>query len=141
MDPYAEAVIVGTELLLGSHADTNGPAIGARTAPLGCPLRRITVVGDTDAELDDAIGRAAARCPVVFVTGGLGPTEDDRTRFSVARVTGRELVFRPDLMAHIASLMARFGRAVPPSNRVQACLPAGADAIPNPRGTAPGFAL
>ncbi|MDW7709436.1 MAG: molybdopterin-binding protein [Deferrisomatales bacterium] len=140
MDCRSEAVIVGSELLLGA-ADTNGPDFARRLAALGCPLRYTTVVGDEDAELEAALSAAASRSAVVLVAGGLGPTEDDRTRHAVARVTKRELELRPELLEDIRDAFRRFGREMSPSNRVQALVPAGAEPIPNPVGTAPGFAL
>lgn len=140
MDRRSEAVIVGSELLLG-RTDTNGPDLAWRLAALGCPLQCITVVGDEDAKLEAALTAALARSTVVIAAGGLGPTEDDRTRQAVARVTGRGLELRPELLEDIGAAFRRFGREMSDSNRVQALVPAGAEPIPNPVGTAPGFTL
>jgi nicotinamide-nucleotide amidase len=140
VDPRSEVLVVGSELLLG-QADANGPELAWRLAALGCPLRRIEVVGDEDAELEAALSSAIRQSAVVLLAGGLGPTEDDRTRYAVARVVGRPLELRPELLEDIRAAFRRFGREMPDSNRVQALLPAGAEAVPNPVGTAPGFAL
>lgn len=141
MKQHAEAVMVGSELLLGLVTDTNGSDLGRRMAALGCPLHRNTVVGDTGHRLEEALEEAVERSAVVVVAGGLGPTEDDRTRFAVARVAGVELELRADLLKDVEGVFRRFGREMPASNRVQAHLPRGAEPIRNPVGTAPGFAL
>jgi nicotinamide-nucleotide amidase len=70
--------------------------------------------------------------------GGLGPTEDDRTREAFARVLGRRLIFHPDILRTIEARFRRRGLAAPASNRKQACILRGAEALPNPNGTAPG---
>lgn len=140
MEQRSEVLIVGSELLLG-QADANGPELAWRLAALGCPLCRIAVVGDEDAEIEEALAAALARSAVIVAAGGLGPTEDDRTRYAAARVAGRALELRPELLEEIRGAFRRFGREMPDSNRVQALLPSGAEAIPNPVGTAPGFAL
>lgn len=136
----AEAVIVGAELLLG-QAEANAPVLSRRLLSLGGDLARVTVVGDEDPELQDAVEGAAGRSALVVVAGGLGPTEDDRTRYALARAAGAPLVLREDLLDGIRAPFERMGREMPPSNRVQALLPSPAEAIPNPVGTAPGFAL
>ena len=136
----AEAVIVGAELLLG-QAEANAPVLSGRLLSLGGALARVTVVGDEDSELQDAVEGAVRRSALVVVAGGLGPTEDDRTRYALAKAAGAPLVLREDLLDGIRAPFERLGREMPPSNRVQALLPSSAEVIPNPVGTAPGFAL
>src|SRR4030042_5233833 len=77
--------------------------------------------------------------PIVIPTGGLGPTEDDLTRESVAQVTGRPLVFQPHLMEQIEVIFKKRGFRMVDNNRRQAFIPQGSVAIENPKGTAPGF--
>ena len=137
----SEAILVGNELLWGAVADRNGAELGRRLAMAGCPLVRITVIGDREGEIARLVSEAAGRADLVVVAGGLGPTPDDRTRHAVARAAGAELKLRQGLLEDIEALFRRFGRDMPASNRVQAELPAAAEAIPNPVGTAPGFAL
>lgn len=141
MEYASEAVIVGSELLLGMGVDTNGAEIGRALVELGCPLRWKTVVGDSDADLDEVLRRAVARSDVVVVSGGLGPTEDDRTRFALARLAGADLELRSDLLEDVEAAFRRLGQPMGESNRVQARLPGGARALRNPLGTAPGFSL
>ncbi len=137
----SEAILVGNELLWGAVADRNGVEIGRRLAMAGCPLARATVIGDREEAIARLVSEASGRADLVVVAGGLGPTPDDRTRHAVARAAGVGLELRPELLGDIEALFRRFGRDMPPSNRVQAELPTGAEAIPNPVGTAPGFAL
>lgn len=139
--PTAELVVIGSELLLGTWADTNGPWLARELRLLGLTPVRKWVVGDDETRIADAVGQAAREADLVLLTGGLGPTEDDRTRAAVARAAGVPLEFRPELLQKIEAVFRRFGVAMPASNRVQAEIPRGAEAIPNPWGTAPGFAL
>ena len=141
MPHTAEIIVVGTELLLGALVDTNGPLVARRLTRLGVEVCRISAVGDDEEDLAGVISRAAGCRDLVILAGGLGPTRDDRTRYAVARAAGVGLELRPDLVQEIERVFRRFGRPMPGSNRVQARLPEGAEAIPNPVGTAPGFAL
>jgi nicotinamide-nucleotide amidase len=97
------------------------------------------VVGDNLGRLAEVIGRAWARSDVVLTTGGLGPTEDDLTREAIARVLGEEPHVDPELEQALREFFARRGVQMPESNVKQATLIPAARAIPNPRGTAPGW--
>jgi nicotinamide-nucleotide amidase len=96
-------------------------------------------VADVEDEIVDAIQRAASDADVVIVTGGLGPTQDDRTREAMARVLGTELVRDESIVSDVRARFKSFGREMPESNAKQADIPEGATAIPNPWGTAPGI--
>jgi nicotinamide-nucleotide amidase len=137
--PTAELLTLGTELLLGHIVNTNAAYLARELAAVGFNLYRTTTVGDNEARAAEAILEASARADVVIITGGLGPTADDVTREAVARATGLPLVRRPDLVAQIELMFTRRGLSMPDNNRRQADLPAGASAIENPAGTAPGF--
>ncbi|WP_025321354.1 competence/damage-inducible protein A [Deferrisoma camini] len=139
--PRAELVCIGSELLLGRWVDTNGPWLARALAPLGVRVARKWVVDDDEAAIAEAVVRAADAGDLVLLSGGLGPTEDDRTRAGVARAAGVPLELRPELLEEVRRVFERLGSEMPPSNRVQAEIPAGAEPIPNPWGTAPGFAL
>ena len=97
----AEIVSVGSELLLGQIVDTNAAHIARQLAALGLDLFQKTTVGDNLGRVAAALETALERADVVITTGGLGPTEDDVTREAVARATGRELEFHPDLLDQI----------------------------------------
>ena len=135
----AEIIAIGTELLLGSITDTNSAHIARALRDIGVDLWWMSVVGDNEARIANAVERALARSAIVIITGGLGPTVDDPTRAAIARACGRPLEFRPELWAQVEARFQRFGRRPSENNRRQAYVPAGAVAIENPVGTAPCF--
>ena len=134
----AEVISIGDELTDGARLDTNSQWLSRRLGELGIRVLFHTTVGDDLAADAGAFRAAVDRADVVIVTGGLGPTADDLTREALARATGTELVFDAAALAEIEKMFSRRGRPMPDSNRSQAMFPAGADAIRNPRGTAPG---
>jgi nicotinamide-nucleotide amidase len=136
-----ELIVIGSELMLGEIADTNTQAIARMLREGGSFLQRATLVGDEPEQIAAAVREAAGRADAVITTGGLGPTVDDPTRAAVARAAGVELVFHDELWEAIRARFARLNRPVTENNRQQALLPAGAAALPNPFGTAPGFSL
>ncbi|MEW6265263.1 MAG: CinA family nicotinamide mononucleotide deamidase-related protein [Thermodesulfobacteriota bacterium] len=136
---WAEVVTIGSELVLGQLVDTNAAYIASALGEIGLGLAFHTTVGDDPERMDEAFRLALERCQVVIATGGLGPTEDDLTRESAARVLGRELIFHPELLAYIEGIFNKLGYRMPSNNRRQAYIPAGAEIIPNPYGTAPCF--
>jgi nicotinamide-nucleotide amidase len=135
----AEIVSVGSELLLGQIVDTNAAFIARQLAALGVDLFQKTTVGDNLSRVAAALEAALGRAEVVITTGGLGPTEDDVTREAVAKATGRELEFHPELLHQIEAFFQARGLPLSPSNRRQAYIPRGAVPLPNPVGTAPCF--
>lgn len=137
----AEVLAIGDELLDGQALDTNSQWLADQLALLGYEVNRFTVVRDHEPSLTAAISEACSRSRVVIATGGLGPTEDDRTRNAAATAAGTELVFHDPSWEHIQALFSRRGRDVHESNRRQAFLPATATVIENRWGTAPGFTL
>jgi len=133
----AEIVSIGTELLFGQIVDTNAAWIASRMPALGIDLYFISTVGDNKGRIVETFRRGWERSEVIITTGGLGPTEDDLTRESIAELLGEKLTVDPDAEA---VLKERFrGRTMPARNLKQAMLVPSATAIPNPRGTAPGW--
>jgi nicotinamide-nucleotide amidase len=135
----AEIVSIGSELTSGQNLDTNSQWLSRRLAEIGIPVGWHTTVAD---DLEDNVAAfriAMGRAGLVLATGGLGPTQDDLTREALARVAGVGLVLHPESLAHIQEMFARRNRVMPAGNRVQAEFPAGAEPIPNARGTAPGI--
>ncbi len=135
----AEIIAIGSEILLGSTIDTNSAYLARQLAAAGVNLFRKTVVGDNPERIAATLCEALGRADLVICSGGLGPTLDDVTREAVALALGRELEFRPELMAQISARFAALNRPMPASNQRQAYMPAGARPIENPRGTAPAF--
>jgi nicotinamide-nucleotide amidase len=137
--PVAEIITIGTELLLGDIQDTNTSFLARSLRDMGVDVYRTTCVGDNSQRIEAIIREALGRSDIVLTTGGLGPTVDDPTRQAVANALGVDLVFHPDLWEQIEKILTRYGRKASENNRRQAWIPAGAEVIPNPVGTAPAF--
>jgi nicotinamide-nucleotide amidase len=144
--PRAVVVLTGSELVRGDKADANGAFLASELTALGLEPRRILVVGDDPAELEDAV-REGMAAEVLVLSGGLGPTHDDRTVETLARVAGRELEVDEDLAREIEgvarAVAERLGRPYAdfvPGVRKQACLPDGAISL-GLAGTAPAVLL
>jgi nicotinamide-nucleotide amidase len=137
--PTCEIITIGSELLLGQIMDTNTAYLAQQLRRIGVTIHFRTAVGDRLEAITRVVRSGVERCDMVITTGGLGPTLDDLTRESVARVAGVELEFRQDLMDQIEEYFRRAGYKMPGNNRRQAYIPAGSQVIPNPVGTAPGF--
>ena len=134
----SEILSIGSELTSGQNLDTNSQWLSRRLAEIGLAVGwHTTIADDLDANVE-AFRIAAGRAGLVLLTGGLGPTQDDLTREALAKAAGVELVFHQELYDQIADMFRRRGRTMPERNRVQAMLPAGAEAVPNECGTAPG---
>lgn len=134
----AAILAVGSELLGTDRLDTNSLRITETLHRFGVQVRRKAVVGDDVDELADEVSYAHARCELVIITGGIGPTSDDVTREAVARALGLELERQEWIVEEIRAKFARFGREMPDSNRKQADVVQGAEILANRRGTAPG---
>jgi nicotinamide-nucleotide amidase len=135
----AEIISIGTEILLGELLDTNANYLAARLPALGIDLYWTTQVGDNLDRLTEAFRRAWERSDLTLATGGLGPTEDDVTREAIAAALNEPLSVQPDLEAQLRAFFASRGLLMPERNVKQAALIPSARAIPNPRGTAPGW--
>src|SRR5271165_3883038 len=135
----AEIISIGSELTSGQNLDTNSQWLSRRLAEIGIPVGFHTTVADDLADNVAVFRQAIQRARLVIVTGGLGPTLDDLTREAMAQAAGVELVLDPASLKHIQEMFARRSRAMPERNKVQAMLPAGAEAIVNRAGTAPGI--
>ncbi len=136
-----EIIAVGTELLTPDFQDTNSLRLTAGLGALGLPVSFRTVVGDDERDLVRVLRTALGRSRLVLCMGGLGPTEDDRTRETLARVLRRKLVFRKEIRARVEERFRRRGLAMSASNLKQCYVIEGAEALDNPNGTAPGLWL
>jgi nicotinamide-nucleotide amidase len=135
----AEIIAVGSELLTPLYQDTNSLFLTERLNSLGIEVRFKTVVGDRADDLATALREAISRSPLVILTGGLGPTEDDLTRGVVSEVLDRPLREVPEIRRQIQERLARFGRPMAENNLRQAMVPEGAVWFKNNNGTAPGL--
>jgi nicotinamide-nucleotide amidase len=134
-----EIISIGTELTSGQNLDTNCQWLSRRFAEIGLPVSFHTTVADDLADNIACFKIATSRAELVISTGGLGPTQDDLTREVIAAVAGVGLVEHTPSLEHIKEMFARRGRPMPDRNQVQAMIPAGAEAIFNVCGTAPGI--
>jgi len=133
-----EILSIGSELTSGQNLDTNSQWLSRRLAEMGIAVGwHTTIADDLEANIE-AFRIASRRAGLVLATGGLGPTQDDLTREVLARVAGVELIEDAGSLRHIEAMFRLRKRTMPERNRVQALLPAGAEPIPNDRGTAPG---
>ncbi|MEX2552585.1 MAG: CinA family nicotinamide mononucleotide deamidase-related protein, partial [Actinomycetota bacterium] len=137
----AEVITAGSELLMGGTGNTNLAEICSRLGEIGVEVVFATTVGDVEDRIAAAIAISLERSEVLILTGGLGPTHDDVTREALAAATGRPLELHEELEAGLRKYFASRGRKMSALNSRQAYLPRGAQAIPNPIGTAPGIQL
>jgi nicotinamide-nucleotide amidase len=135
----AEIIAVGSELLTPDRIDTNSLFLTEELNKIGIEIVRKTVVGDDRALLLEAFRDAVNRVPLTIASGGLGPTEDDLTRETVAELLGRKLVRNEAIVRHIEARFRSFGRPMPDTNLRQSMVPEGGEPLDNPRGTAPGL--
>jgi nicotinamide-nucleotide amidase len=135
----AEIIAVGSELLTPDRLDTNSLFLTDELNKLGIEVLRKTIVGDNRELLAEAFRDALNRVPVVIASGGLGPTEDDLTRETVADLLGRRLQRSEEVVRAIEARFRSFKRDMPAVNLRQAMVPEGAEVLENPRGTAPGL--
>ena len=137
----AEIIAVGSELLTPFRLDTNSLYLTDQLERLGVAVVRKTVVGDDKEHLKAAFREALKRAELVIGVGGLGPTEDDRTRDAVAEMLGLPLERQEELVAQMEERFRARGKRMPAVNLKQADVPRGAAWLPNENGTAPGLWL
>lgn len=137
----AEILTVGTELLLGDILNSNSQFLSRELAIYGIDTLYQSTVGDNRERLESTLAVALSRCDMVVLTGGLGPTEDDLTRETVAEALGLPLVLHEESEASILAYFEATGKEFTENNRKQAMLPEGCTVFPNHHGTAPGCAV
>lgn len=138
MNRSAEIICVGTELLLGDIVNGNAQYIAQQLASLGISHHYQTVVGDNPLRIQRAVAIACERARLLIFTGGLGPTPDDLTLATLSDFFDTPLSERPEIVTDLKAKFASRGAVLNDTSRRQAQLPASADILPNPVGTAPG---
>src|SRR5919206_4234796 len=136
-----EIICTGDEVLTGKIVNTNFSYMSQKLEDVGLAVQWETTVGDNREELLRAFQLAGQRADAVIVNGGLGPTVDDLSQEVAAQAAGVELVLNEEWFARMEEFFRRRSRVMPPNNRKQAMLPATAELLDNPIGTACGFAL
>ena len=137
-----ELLSVGTEILLGNIVNTNAAYLAEQCAALGLSLYYQTVVGDNERRLEEAVRLGFERSDILILTGGLGPTKDDLTKETVARVFGKKLYEHTETKERIQAYFSQIDyKAITQNNWKQDLVPEDAIVINNHNGTAPGIIL
>ncbi|HEY6395496.1 MAG TPA: molybdopterin-binding protein, partial [Candidatus Binataceae bacterium] len=137
----AVVLSTGDEITTGRIVDTNSSYIADKLAEIGIDLVSVITVGDVPERLEWAWRTAISMSDVVISTGGIGPTADDLTTETVARIAGVKLWRSKEVVDNIRRLFASIGRPMPENNVKQADFPEGAEIVANLLGTAPGFRM
>ncbi len=137
------AVILSTgdEITTGKVLDSNANYLADKLNEIGVDLVAVMTVGDVPERLEWAWRTALEMADLVLSTGGIGPTADDLTTETIARLTGKQLWRHEPSVEHMRRLFETVGRVMPDNNIKQALFPETAEVIPNPLGTAPGFRM
>lgn len=136
-----EMLSTGDEVLHGQIVDTNAAWLADFFFNQGLPLTRRNTVGDDLDALVAILRERSEQADVLIVNGGLGPTSDDLSALAAATAKGEGLILHPEWLETITRFFAERGRPMAESNRKQAEIPASAEMINNPVGTACGFAI
>lgn len=136
-----EILAIGSELVAGLTVDTNSAMLAGLLRDQGMEVTRFNLVNDEESEIIMALNDAVSRSEALIVTGGLGPTTDDRTRFAVAKVFSAKLIEDEPSVQRLEKFFKSIGWIMPENNRLQCLFPEGAVIIENPVGTARGFAM
>jgi nicotinamide-nucleotide amidase len=136
-----EIINTGSELMLGRVLNTHQQWLCRQLADLGYTVTRQTAISDEAPQIQNVVREALARADLIVVTGGLGPTSDDRTRELVAELAGAELVCDDEVLRRITEFFTSRKRPMPESTKVQALVPRGAQVLMNAHGTAPGLVM
>lgn len=131
----------GEEVLHGDIVDSNAAWLARELYQHGFPLLKRSTVGDSLLALVEELMMLSFNLDIVIVNGGLGPTSDDMTAQAAAQAADQPLVLNAEWLSQLEAFFAGRGRVMPPSNRKQAMLPANAELIDNPIGTACGFKM
>jgi nicotinamide-nucleotide amidase len=137
----AELITIGDEILIGQIVDTNSAWMGQQLNLLGIEVYQVTSVHDNHDHILKAFSEAEQNADLVLITGGLGPTKDDITKKCLCEYFNTELVFFPEVLEHVKSLLTSRNVVINQLNRDQALLPANCKVLHNSAGTASGMWL
>ncbi len=137
----AQIIIIGNEVLSGRTLDTNSHFLAKRLQTLGIAVGQVTIIGDEKSIIEKTVINSLTAADIVIVSGGLGPTPDDQTVASVAKIFKRRLVLDESILARVEKHFQSQGIAMPELATRQALIPQSAIVLNNPVGTAPGIVL
>lgn len=135
----AEIITIGDEILIGQITDTNSQWIATELNKIGVAVYQITSIQDKKPNILTALADAETRANIIILTGGLGPTKDDITKYTIAEYFKSELQLYPEIEEHIRYLFDKYGLEFSELNRQQAILPVKAEILKNRIGTASGM--
>jgi nicotinamide-nucleotide amidase len=135
----AEIIAIGDEILIGQVVDTNSPWIAGKLNELGIEVSNISVISDSKEDIREYVTRAIKRSDIIIITGGLGPTNDDITKYTLVELFNTKLVLNQCVLDNIKALFLNRGIALNKQNRGQAYVPENCKVLNNLKGTAPGM--
>lgn len=135
----ATIITIGDEILIGQIVDTNSVSIAKRLNAAGITVEEKLSIGDDAAQIEATLKRAHTQSQIVIITGGLGPTKDDITKHTLARIFSSQLVENTAVAEHVEKMLAVRGIAFNALNRSQAMVPECCTVLFNHHGTAPGM--
>jgi nicotinamide-nucleotide amidase len=135
----AEIITIGDEILIGQIIDTNSSWLGQELSKIGISVVHRTSVSDNKQAITDALNDAAQRADIIIMTGGLGPTKDDITKYTLAEYFGSELILHNETLEWVTNIFTMRKLPMIDTNRNQAMLPENCDVLFNRNGTAPGM--
>ena len=138
----AEVITIGDEILIGQIVDTNSAFISKELDEIGISVQQITSIQDNKEHILKSLQDASQRAQVVIITGGLGPTKDDVTKYTLCEYFSDQLVLNDGVLKHIEKLFSKYENSpLSQLNREQAMVPSKATVLHNEFGTAPGLWL
>lgn len=135
----AEIITIGDEILIGQIVDTNSAWMGQQLNLLGIEVYQVTSVHDDRKHILKALAEAEQNSDLVLITGGLGPTKDDITKKTLCEYFNTKLVFHPEVLEHVRSLLSTRNVVINKLNQDQALLPENCTVLHNSAGTASGM--
>jgi nicotinamide-nucleotide amidase len=135
----AEIITIGDEILIGQIIDTNSSWLGQELSKIGVSVVHRTSVSDNRQAIIDGLNDAKKRADIIIITGGLGPTKDDITKYTLAEYFGSELVLDEKVLEWVTNIFTKRKLPMIDTNRNQAMLPKNCEVLFNKNGTAPGM--
>jgi nicotinamide-nucleotide amidase len=134
---FAEIITIGDEILIGQIVDTNSAWMATELNKIGVKVKQITSISDEAQHIVSALDEAQKRADIILITGGLGPTKDDITKYTLAKYFNMPLRLDEATLAHVKQFFEKLNRPMIESNVKQAEVPDGCTVIMNKNGTAP----
>jgi nicotinamide-nucleotide amidase len=135
----AEIITIGDEILIGQIIDTNSSWLGQELSKIGAAVVHRTSVSDNRNAIINALTQAKQRADIIIMTGGLGPTKDDITKYTLAEYFGTELILNDEVLEWVKKIFANRSLPMLDTNIHQAMVPANCEVLFNRSGTAPGM--